>query len=425
MWDKTARSVSSRLDGQRDEVKRSMFFQGHSGTSFAINLLAGLSMLCIAALAAARPAPPTLLCDDGPCGGPVEGAPPLFQTGWIEPGGDLGPLPAFVTPNWPVAPSLRAHAHDTNGDGIPDASLWVGGSGQPTEWNHGWETDIMSTRRMVVEPGTYNGNIMVNCTDCEIYAVGVTFNGNLEFGQGGRRVVWTGGTVRGHVSNNGTSDLLINNLHAANPSPSDQSFGQWTGGGSGWERVAIINSTLEATGLAPSPGNAGWIFYTQPFSPPRQRDLIMANVRLENRDGQVIRMQGVENVIMYRFVINGNNTATSGFRMHHENANISMRDGLIVGLANSQADTPAIRNGRIENVQRLYESNNHWMHPFNIADNVTINNSHCYSPSRTGGECPLGEAVAGPDGNVYVEWNGALPVAPTTDGSDFRVGADH
>lgn len=364
---------------------------------------------------AATPLPPTLVCDS-------------VQTCIIEATYDLGELPAFVSDvQWPTEPTFwqGAFAHDTDGDGVDDASLWVGPGG-PTAWDHGWEDATMTGRRMVVIPGTYDVDLQLACTDCEVHAVGVTFNGDVEFA--GQRMRWTGGTINGGITNAGATDVLLNNVHQVHTNPAI--VNNYTGLASdGIKRWAIINSTLEVQGGDPA---GDWVMFVQPEfngAPLDHQDFILANVRLES-DAQLVRFQGIENLVVVDSYFNSNNVAANGLRIHQEARDVYFRDTIIVGLAISQTSATGIIGGLFERVPRYYDVNNHWLLPMNDVVNVTINDSDCYTAAaepNLGQPCDLGQATG--TNNTYLDWDGVTLPTPAAFragiGKVGPMGADH
>lgn len=306
---------------------------------------------------------------------------------------DLGRLPDFLADlRWPEAPRTKRRIEVSNGR---------------------IQSAVSKNRaRVIIAPGEYVG-VNVRCSDCEIQADGVTLNGNLDFGgrQRIKRVVWKGGTINGRIRNDGADDLLIQNVHVINKTSNN--LNNFTGGPEGFRRVAVVGSTFEQqNGL----DGGDWVIYTMPVESYHE-DLILANVRFES-DGQLVRLQHIDNLVVVDSYFNSNNTGANGLRIHKETRDVYFHNTIIVGQGIGQSG-PGIINGLFENVQRYFRVNNHWSQPMNIVENVTINNSDCYTSSGNGlgKPCPLGRATG--SNNTFLYWDGKT--LPSGEG----YGADH
>ncbi len=334
---------------------------------------------------AAVPNPPQIECTTD-CVDPPSGGTGTY---------DLGTLPAFVQDiEWPQDPQITFERTISSNSEF-QAALSTNG------------------QRSLVTSGTYSGG-SVSCSDCEfVLASGVTINGNLSFR--GNRIKWFGGTVNGGpMDQTGTGDVLIDNVHVI----TNGDLNNFSGPASGFNRVALINSTLEVTN-GQSVGDWGLYIQQNSGSQLRGRNLIVANVRIEST-GQNNRFQDVENLVIVDSYFNSNNTSSNGLRMHHGLQDVFMRDTVVVGSNITNGTDTQITNGVFENITRYHTLNNFFDNGIgNNTINVQINNSQCHTTATAMLGQPPNLGVASGSNPPIQSWNGSsLPSAAS-------VGANH
>ncbi len=309
---------------------------------------------------------------------------------------DLGTLPDIVADiEWPVQPKTTVERTVANN----------------SEFQEVVSIDGVSA---TVGAGTYQ-SINITCDDCEfIVENAAEIQGSLTFT--GSRIKWQGGLVTsGPVVMNSDGDVLIDNLHSITNGGKLNNF---SGPVSGWNRLALINSTLEVVN---GDFSGDWALFIQGKSGTdfRGRNFILANVRLES-DAQNNRFQSIQNLVVVDSYFNSNINAKNGLRIHQGSEDVFMRDVIIVGANTNSGEETQITNGVFERVTRYNDVNNHFSNGigFNTV-NVTINDSQCYTTSANGvGESPeLGVATGSNPG--MIAWDGVtVPDAST-------IGANH
>jgi hypothetical protein len=325
------------------------------------------------------PSSPALRCNDGE-----------ITCVATNPGGaryNLGALPSNVSDiQWPVAPVTTSNVTVTTNAQLQSAVATDGAA-------------------VTVRPGNYS-SVNVSCFDCRFtFETGAVIQGGVTFSGG--RIEWLGATVTGGTVNlSGLGDLLIDNMHSYSTGINDFT-GQWT---REWNRVAIINSTLE--------GN-DWLFYMQRPNGPefKGRNLILANVRLEST-GQLNRFQSVQNMVVVDSIFNSRGTASNGLRLHLEATDVWMRDTTIVGESIPwDQGVPSVVNGIFERLTRYSDYRNPFQGILLLSVNIVIRDSQCYTRANfEAGDTPdIGQATG--TNPPYRAWV-SLPSAA-------GVGADH
>ncbi len=310
---------------------------------------------------------------------------------------NLGTLPEIVADiEWPVVPETTEERIVTN----------------DTELQEAVTTNGVSAK---VLAGTYN-SINITCNDCEfILEAAAEIKGSLIFS--GTRIRWVGGLVTiGPVRlNSHPGDIMIDNLHAITDGGKLNNF---SGLATGWNRVALINSTLEVKN---GNNNGDWAIFVQGKKETdfRGENFILANVRLES-DAQNNRFQSIKNFVVVDSYFNSNKTSKNGLRIHQGCEDVYMKDVIIVGANTNSGDETQLTNGVFERITRYNDVNNHFSNGigFNTV-NVTINDSQCYTTASSGVGVPpkLGNATGvNPD---MKDWDG------TTVPNASNVGADH
>ena len=273
----------------------------------------------------------------------------------------LGSLPDFVSDiEWPIQPKIKKFAIVTNNAEFQRALR-------------------KSYRETTIKAGTYSGGNVV-CNDCRfIFEPDALVEGGINFD--GSRIHWVGGTViGGPIKQRGAGDVLIDSLHARTLEGINNFGGPPKK--AGFNRVAIINSTLESIGGYPS----GWAFYVPRNingGPFRGRNLILANVRLESNPGQTFRVNSIENLIVVDSYFNSNVTSSNGIRLHYSNTDVFFRDTIAVGATTVCCGTTPpdqVINGVFDNVTRFNPYLGAWSSGLGRkCQNVIIKNSMAYS----------------------------------------------
>ncbi len=310
---------------------------------------------------------------------------------------DLGTLPDIVADvEWPVEPEITEQRTITNNAEFQEAAAINGVSAK-------------------VLAGTYNG-IDITCNDCEFILEDIAeIQGSLTFT--GTRIRWVGGLVTTGpvILNSEQGDVLIDNLHAITNGGELNNF---SGPATEWNRVALINSTLEVIN---GNNDGDWALFIQGKQGThfRGRNLILANVRLES-DAQNNRFQSIQNLVIVDSYFNSNITSKNGLRMHRGCEDVYMRDVIIVGANTNSGEETQVTNGVFERITRYNDVNNHFSNGvgFNTV-NVTINDSQCYTTSSNGIGEPPALGVATGDNPGLKTWDGiTVPDAS-------NAGADH
>ncbi len=309
---------------------------------------------------------------------------------------DLGVLPDIVADiEWPIEPNITEQRTITNDAEFQEAAAING---------------ISAT----ISSGTYE-TVDITCNDCEfVLENSVEIQGSLTFS--GSRIRWAGGLVTtGPIIMNSNGDILIDNLHSITNGGELNNF---SGPVTGWNRVALINSTLEVVN---GDFSGDWALFIQGKNGTdfRGRNFILANVRLES-DAQNNRFQSIQNLVVLDSYFNSNINAKNGLRIHQGCEDVFMRDVTIVGANTNSGEETQITNGVFERVTRYNDVNNHFSNGigFNTI-NVTINDSQCYTTSVNGvGTQPALGVATGNNPDMTV-WDGVS----VPDASNF--GADH
>ncbi|GAA3635719.1 hypothetical protein [Flavivirga jejuensis] len=309
---------------------------------------------------------------------------------------DLGNLPSIVNDvEWPLEPKITEQREVTTNAEFQEVSSINGISAK-------------------IASGIYNG-VNISCDDCEfILEGGAEIQGSLTFT--GTRIKWQGGLVTtGSVVMNSNGDILIDNLHSITNGGELNNF---SGPVTGWNRVALINSTLEVVN---GDFSGDWALFIQGKNGTdfRGRNFILANVRLES-NAQNNRFQSIQNLVVVDSYFNSNINAKNGLRIHQGCEDVYMRNVIIVGANTNSGEETQITNGVFERVTRYNDVNNHFSNGigFNTV-NVTINDSQCYTTSLNdlGVQPALGVAT-GSNPNMMA-WDG------TTVPDASNVGANH
>ncbi|AUP80180.1 hypothetical protein [Flavivirga eckloniae] len=312
---------------------------------------------------------------------------------------DLGTLPDIVADiEWPLKPEITKQIEVTNN----------------TEFQNAASINGISAK---VLAGTYN-DINITCNDCEfILEDAAEIKGRLSFT--GTRIHWVGGLVTTGpiVMDSEHGDILIDNLHAITNGGKLNNF---SGAATEWNRVALINSTLEVQN---GNNDGDWALFVQGKNGTdfRGKNFILANVRLES-DAQNNRFQSIKNLVIVDSYFNSNNTSKNGLRMHRGCEDVYMRDVIIVGANTNSGEETQVINGVFERITRYNDVNNHFSIGigFNTV-NVTINDSQCYtsaSNSNAIGKPPVLGVATGVNPGLKT-WDGI--VVPNSS----NVGADH
>ncbi len=308
---------------------------------------------------------------------------------------DLGTLPDIAKDiEWPLEPRITEQREIFTNAELQEAISTNGTSAK-------------------VAAGIYNG-VNITCDDCEfILEDGAEIQGSLTFT--GTRIKWQGGLVTtGPVVMNSNGDVLIDNLHSITNGGELNNF---SGPVTGWNRVALINSTLEVVN---GDFNGDWALFIQGKNGTdfRGRNLILANVRLES-DAQNNRFQSIQNLVVVDSYFNSNVNAKNGLRIHQGSEDVFMRDVIIVGANTNSGEETQITNGVFERITRYNDVNNHFSNGigFNTV-NVTINYSQCYTASSNGiGEPPSLGVASGNNPGMKV-WDGVTVPDVSNFGSD-------
>lgn len=142
--------------------------------------------------------------------------------------------------------------------------------------------------RVVVAPGTYNGNVTIAGSDVDVaMSNAATLNGSITMDQV-RRIRWNGG----NVDNNGAGmvwravdDLLVNDLYM------DGAFElHRVSGGAGVRRFALLNSTIDARS---NPNTQFTIYSHPPDGSVMHEDITIANAKLWNTTNCSTRLQKI------------------------------------------------------------------------------------------------------------------------------------
>ena len=340
------------------------------------------SVMVSGVLHAATPNPPVLACTTDCVESPTPG------TGSYE----LGELPSFVQDiQWPAVPQTTAVRNVSNMSDLQSAVR---------------ESNILIN----VAPGTYLGDLSITGSDVDIVvSESATIVGQISFGSRQRpsRIRWTGGNMEGGpLRLDIVDDLLIDNFHGVS-----NGINNFSGGPEGWNRVAIINSTIEVRGGSSS---GDWSVYVQDTNasgnPIPHVDFILANVKLIS-DAQNNRFQHIENMVVVDSAFNPDLASANGSRFHSQVTDLYVRDSTIGGsiLVNGTASSLAIINGHFDNVTRYRDDNDLFFHLFNGVENVVIENCDSYTTSAGsyGNEAVIAEAMG--SNNIIRNWNGVLP----------------
>ncbi len=310
---------------------------------------------------------------------------------------DLGELPDIVTDiEWPLEPEITEERTITNNAELQEVVSIDGVSAK-------------------VSAGTYDG-VDITCDDCEFILEDLAeIQGGLTFS--GTRIRWVGGLVTTGpvVMNSEQGDILIDNLHSITQGGDLNNF---SGTGSEWNRVALINSTFEVIN---GNNDGDWALFIQGKNGTdfRGKNFILANVRLES-DAQNNRFQSIQNLVIVDSYFNSNITSKNGLRMHRGCEDVYMRDVIIVGANTNSGDETQITNGVFEQITRYNDVNNHFSIGIGINTvNVTINDSQCYTSALNGVGIPPKLGVANGTNPNMKAWDGiTVPDAS-------NVGADH
>ncbi|KQC30233.1 hypothetical protein [Flagellimonas eckloniae] len=312
---------------------------------------------------------------------------------------DLGELPTIVTDiQWPLEPEITEQRVITNNTELQEARAINGISAK-------------------VLGGIYS-SVNITCNDCEFILENTAeIQGGLTFT--GTRIHWKGGLVNTGpvIMDSEQGDILINNLHSITQGGELNNF---SGPATEWNRVAIINSTLEVIN---GNDNGDWAIFIQGKQGTdfRGKNLILANVRLES-DAQNNRFQSIQNLVIVDSYFNSNITSKNGLRIHQGCEDVYMRDVVIVGANTNSGEETQITNGVFERITRYNDVNNHFSIGIGVNTvNVTINDSQCYTSSSNSNSIgvPPELGVATGDNPGLLTWDG-VTVPDVT-----NVGADH
>ncbi len=200
---------------------------------------------------------------------------------------DLGLLPDIVADvEWPSEPNTTEQLLVTNDIEFQEAISVNGVSAK-------------------VLAGIYN-DVNITCNDCEfILEDNAEIQGNLTFT--GNHIHWVGGRVTtGPVVMNSTGDILIDNLHSITNTNGGE-LNNFSGPPTEWNRVAIINSTLEVIN---GDDSGDWALFVQGKNGTdfREKNFISANIHLES-DAQNNRFQSIQNLVVVDSYFNSNITS--------------------------------------------------------------------------------------------------------------------
>jgi hypothetical protein len=326
---------------------------------------------------------------------------------------DLGTLPTFLSDlQWPTEPTTSSTVEVTvDGD---------------------W-TDADNTLYNVAA-GTYTAKT-ITCSNCEfVLADGADIQGLLTFN--GNTIKWTGGKVTGGsggivVGTSFTNDLLIDNLYVNAGGTRNDSF-NFSGPGTGWNRMAIINTTLYNNNTCVADC---WAFYIQREFPItdgvfRGQNLILAN-NLINSEYQTWRVGSIHNAVIVDTYLNSINSGINGWRFGYGSEDFYTRNVISVDASVVLEDTVGDLNGyqhedvEHDNLTRYNDTSlfGVFSGPCDASINATIKNSTGYitNPPFTASQSPNFHDCADGGGNeTYIlEWDG------TTLPSDTTYGADH
>lgn len=298
---------------------------------------------------------------------------------------DLGTLPSNVSDiQWPTEPTTSATVEVT----------------EDADW-----TDADDTLYNVAA-GTYTAKT-VTCDNCEFsLADDAIVNGQLTIT--GSIVKWTGGqrTGSGDLDYTGSGDLLIDNFYVLTTGSSSIT-NNFTPSSAPWNRIAIINSTLEHTGGAVS----GYVMFTQDGFGLQGNDLIIANV-LANSNGQTWRLQELDDVVIVDSYFGSDNNTNNIFRSDPID-DLYMRDTILVG-GSSCGET---NDGVIEDLT-VYAVDFWFSSGITCGGTgTTVNSTQIYDTSGAGETIGLGNATG--TNPTTLAWDG------TTVPSDASYGADH
>lgn len=312
---------------------------------------------------------------------------------------DLGELPTIVTDiQWPLEPEITEQRVITNNTELQEARAINGISAK-------------------VLGGIYS-SVNITCNDCEFILENTAeIQGGLTFT--GTRIHWKGGLVNTGpvIMDSEQGDILINNLHSITQGGELNNF---SGPAIEWNRVAIINSTLEVIN-GNDDGDWALFFQGKQGTDFRGKNLILANVRLES-DAQNNRFQSIQNLVIVDSYFNSNITSKNGLRIHQGCEDVYMRDVVIVGANTNSGEETQITNGVFERITRYNDVNNHFSIGIGVNTvNVTINDSQCYTSSSNSNSIgvPPELGVATGDNPGLLTWDG-VTVPDVT-----NVGADH
>ena len=275
-----------------------------------------------------------------------------------------------------------------------------------TEFNNA--ADDAGTRIWI--PSSFTGNIQVTANDIDVtMANSATINGDLRLGNGSyiNRLRWTGGNV-GRIVGDRFRDVLFDDVYAlaysnVQDAIIEHNFSSgWDGSGNpAFDRLAIINSTLELQGSPTQADNQKrWALHTSQSY--EHTNLILANAKFLSNH-QTVRIQHVSGLLIVDSVFNPNGTAVNGMRIHYGTNNVWIKDSWSRDLfkldaAGAEAG-PSVTNALFDNYDRYDNDDNYAFHG-SMANTGEIRNSTFY-----GGTLNYGPLENG-GGNASSSWDG-------------------
>ena len=192
---------------------------------------------------------------------------------------------------------------------------------------------------------TDSGAFNASCTGCTYDARGATINGTLTFS--GQRIRWLGGQLNGRIVNTGAQDVAIVGLNQT----AVFEHNDFSGRPNGLHRWAIVSSSFVKPPMDPF-NHDGWLFYNSPGTDYDNRDVILADVLINNGAGQTVRMQKIENLVIVDSALNPEFTASNGIRVTCGSTDVLIRDTNISGGTTSAPDEPDPRCPTRYNITR-------------------------------------------------------------------------
>jgi hypothetical protein len=346
-----------------------------------------------------------------------------FRSTTTTAGADPYDLSGFAipwTPVWPTEPNITSPDFNVPADGSFATGVATGG------------------RRVIVAAG-YTGAGSTNWGD-DIDVVmdnTATITSACDLGAA-QRIRWTGGNIAlpsntGFCMQLSGADVLFDNIRMTG-GVNGIELGL---GGTTFDRVAVINSTLIPDGDATS----GWGIHTQlgvgarPFI--AKNDLIIANCYFSSGVYQAARLQVIKRLIIVDSVALDSAAATqSSWRFHGDCDQVFCENiigrGLIKMDEINGSDTgPSVLNATINNwhtyddLALIFLSGSH-------ANTGTVSDSTCHHIGSSGTVAQSVSPFADGTGNTRVGWNGIDTSIDWTMGGVFSTrtsaadyGADH